>query len=84
MAVEGKWTLRVCACTVATVLDRGPALPTPCERERNISLIPVVPCDGDAVERVARKLAEIQGYHVGPLDIDRRSAETLLRAAGGQ
>jgi hypothetical protein len=34
--------------------------------------LPVVPCDDAAVERVAAKLAEIQGYHVGPLDIDRR------------
>lgn len=43
----------------------------------------LVPFDNDAVERVAIKLAELQGYHVGPLDIDRRSARALLQAAGG-
>lgn len=39
--------------------------------------------DDAAIERVAAKLVEIQGYHVGPLDIDRRAARRLLDAARG-
>ena len=47
-------------------------------------VVHVVPCDDAAIERVAAKLAEIQGYHAGPLEIDRRSARALLRAAAGE
>lgn len=71
---QGRWTIYGQGPDYQVVAD-GPRLP-------HDSLVPVVPCDDAAVERVAAKLAELQGYHVGPLEIDRRAARDLLRAAG--
>jgi hypothetical protein len=79
--MDGRWTIRVCACTVASVKGRGPALPTPCERERLIREVPVVPCDDAAMKRVAVELRSMLGDV--PLNF-HELAEMALRAAGGQ
>lgn len=75
--MEGRWTIWTDEDTgVANIRIKGPDMPW--------QPVEVVPCDDAAIERVAAKLAEIQGYHAGPLEIDRRSARALLRAAAGE
>jgi hypothetical protein len=79
--MEGRWTIRVCACTVASVKDRGPALPAPCERERLIREVAVVPCDDAAVERGAAAVRRVSLMFARD-GIDRELALAVLRAAG--
>lgn len=74
--MEGRWTI-VTLHDVPRAIESAGHVPAP-----GWGAVPVVPCDDAAVERVAAKLAAIQGYHVGPLEIDRRAACELLRAAG--
>lgn len=71
--LEGKWTITPIAGDGIVVDFTGD------------ESIPVVPVDDAAVERVAAMLAEMQGYHpAGPLELDRRAARRLLRAAAGE
>lgn len=82
--MEGRWQVYLCGgCNRPAFGVGGDQHCTDTDRMEPQQPVPVVPCNDAAIERVATKLAEIQGYHAGPLEIDRRSARDLLRAAAG-
>jgi hypothetical protein len=86
--MEGRWKFYVCVDCGESA--HGPGSRCAKDRRRTwtqMAEVPVVPCDDEAVDRVARELCHQRGWkwedETTPQDILLTSARKVLRAAGG-
>lgn len=81
--MDGRWTITRCpTCGIYEGPLDAPALADCDDSADAWEIVPVVPCDDAAIERVARRLAELQGYPTGPHHLDMVAAMEVLKAAG--